>query len=268
MKNQIDQEVLKIGIIVQARVGSSRLPNKIVLKFFNDDSILDIILNKFENEYFHPFVKILATSTNEKDNHLKAYAIKNNFTFFQGSENDVLTRFIDAAENHNLTHILRVCADNPFLDVDYIKLIIEKTFHIYHNKKGTVDYLSFKDHKDIPTIRTHLGLFTEIVSLRALKKANYETSDNFFHEHVTNYIYENEQDFIIKLMRVPKILHNREDIRFTVDDIDDFNNLLDLYQVAKSKKISSLYDLISFLDKKENESYKIKMIENIKKYKK
>lgn len=249
---------IKLGIVLQARTGSSRLPNKIMLDFYNNKSILDILLENLLSK-FPQIPIILATSTNSNDGVLREVASKWLVAFYQGSEENVLKRFIAVGEQYGLTHMIRICSDNPFLNMGAISDLIENLTDV------NCDYISYSNHLGIPVIKTHIGLFAEIVSLNALVRANESQSELLYQEHVTNYIYSNPTHFTIKLLKSPSKVHFRDDLRLTLDDKDDFENLSLLYACTQSEKENLEY-LVDYID--SHDQYKIKMINNIKKYSK
>jgi len=257
---------LELGIVVQARMGSTRLPDKVIRRFANYKCILEIVLGKFSDPEFQNISKILATSTAEADSIMEQYADCANFVCFRGSETDVLSRFIDVGEKYGLTHLIRVCADNPFLHVTSVKILMDELKNRMA-KEETVDYLSFRNNRQIPAIKTHWGLFVEIVSLEALKKVACTTDVSSFHEHVTNFIYENNDMFNIALLDAPPAVFDRHDIRLTVDDMDDFVMLSRLYEETLSFS-GDLEQLITYIDNVQTFDYKNIMIENIKKHSK
>src|SRR5208337_4929976 len=101
----------------------------------------------------------------------------NKIKIFRGSENDVLERFIDAATMFGDKNIVRVCADNPFLSMPHIAELVKSYFE---NKP---DYISYGFRDGTPSIRSHVGMFLEMVGLQALERANSLTQESFFHEH-------------------------------------------------------------------------------------
>lgn len=205
------------GIIIQARTGSTRLPNKMILPFAQETSILELILRKFYGRYN----VILATTIAKGDDALVEIAERIGVPVYRGSEEDVLERFIGAAEKAGIDKIVRVCADNPFISSDLIDRLIKEF-------KGE-DYLSFRLSNGKPTILGHLGVFAEITTLSALKKVQEMTDDMFYHEHVTNYIYNHTDDFNVRLIDLPAEIGNYEDIRLTVDTQGDFDAAKSLY---------------------------------------
>ncbi|MBQ4913415.1 hypothetical protein J8L85_03135 [Maribacter sp. MMG018] len=249
----------RIGIIIQARTGSTRLPGKVILPFHGNKSILDVILEKilvFKNR----FPIILATSTKENDQVLKYYSDKYGIEFFVGSESNVLERFYMAGQAHNLDAIVRVCSDNPFLEIEYLNNLL----FLYDNHEG-LDYCSYKTAEGIPVIKSHWGLFSEIVTVSALRRTLEATEDVFYQEHVTNYIYGHPKKFNVKLFNAPELVFKREDFRFTVDNEIDFENMSTLYSLSK-KNNWDLENVIAEIDR--NESLKSSMINNINIYKK
>ena len=114
-----------IKIIIQARTGSTRLPQKMILPFYENEGIFSLILNRLTSNFKKENI-ILATSSNPNNDVLAEIARRYGINCFRGSENDVLQRFIDAANQFNATKIIRVCADNPFLDMDFLNFLFCK----------------------------------------------------------------------------------------------------------------------------------------------
>ena len=255
---------VELGIVVQARLGSTRLPQKIIRPFANKKSILDIILEKFNTTDFQDTQKILATSIVDTDSTLEKYAKKANYDFFRGDETDVLNRFIGVGEKYGLTHLVRICSDNPFLHAPSVKVLINKLKERIADG-GNTDYLSFQNNRQIPVIKTHLGLFAEIVSLNALKVTATLTNESDCHEHVTNFIYENRDRFQVVFLDTPHCVYDRHDIRLTIDDSSDFEVMSKLYEETKTFS-DNIERLISYIDSCQSFDYKSIMIENIKKY--
>ena len=236
---------MKIGIIIQARNGSTRLPKKVTLPFYNNQTILEIILIKLKKLSL-PIV--IATTTNPEDDNISLIAKKEKAYVFRGNENNVLKRFIDCSHKFNFSHIIRVCADNPFLDIELISEMIQKD----------IDY-SAHFFKNKASIKTHWGIFSEFVSLNALKKINLLTNAKIFQEHVTNYIYENQNEFKISKLNPPKICINKN-IRLTVDTKNDFEIAKKIYQLCIQKNKFKLEHIINCI----NQDIKQKMIHEIK----
>ena len=219
----------RIGIIIQARMDSTRLPGKMILPFYAELTLLDVVLKKVE-EFSAIYPIILATSIRQKDDIIESYANKYNMTCYRGDELDVLKRFIIAAEKNGIDTVVRVCADNPFLSS---KLIMDL---LTVSKKNKFDYISYQNSEGIPTIRTHYGFFAEIVTLSALKKVSELTEHNLYHEHVTNFIYTNCDLFKIKLLKIPFEENNK--VRLTIDTQEDFNLAKIIYSDLMNTKLN------------------------------
>lgn len=225
------------GIIIQARKGATRLPNKMVLPFYQQKGVLELLIEKLLSNF--PTDKIvLATTENPLDDELISIAGKYQIHTFRGSEENVLQRFIGAAETFNFKNIIRICADNPFLDMEHIPTFMEEI------DSENVDYVSYKLPSGLPTIKSHLGLFTEAVSLSALKTVKQSTSLSLYREHVTNYIYEHPENFNLRLLNLPYYIDGTENIRLTLDTIEDFKIEQELYLKMKNESTRSLVDHI------------------------
>lgn len=211
------------GIIVQARLGSTRLPQKMVKPFYGGKGVFELITEKII-KYFPELIVIVATTKNPLDDELENLCKKLGVTCYRGSENNVLERFIQTAEKHKLSKIVRVCADNPFLNIQALKGLIEV------GNKSKADYISYKTSQNKPTILTHYGFWAEIVRLTALKKVQQLTSDKLYLEHVTNFIYKNPDIFTLELLPIPKEIESYSNVRMTLDTKEDFDLLQEIYQ--------------------------------------
>ena len=239
-----------LGIIIQARLGSTRLPGKVTLPFYNGKGILELIIDNLSSNFKNTPI-IIATTNSQKDDEIFKLANDKNIKCFRGSENNVLDRFIQAAEYFGLTEIIRVCSDNPFLNISSLKFLINN----FNNSE--YDYVSFKTSNNIPIIKTHYGLWAEGVKLNSIKKII--TENKIYLEHVTNYIYEHPNDFKIKLFQIEK---ENDSIRLTIDTKEDF--LLNKEIFSEIVKIDNMdiKDFIKYIS--NNNIWLKKMREQIK----
>lgn len=239
-------------IVIQARMQSTRLPGKVLRKFYGELTILDIIIQNIK-KYLVGYPVIIATSLNEEDNPIYD-RYKNTCIVYRGDNENVLHRFISCSREYNIRHLIRVCADNPFLNISYLKRIIneidDNRFH----------YIAYRTSDNIPAIKTHLGLFAEYVSKEAMLKIAKLTTKKIFQEHVTNFIYKNDDLFNVKWLDLPPLL-NRHDLRFTIDTGVDFMNAQFIYSklIAETQNVE---ELIKFVDSKP--SVKKNMLTQIK----
>lgn len=218
----------KIGFIIQARTGSTRLPNKMLIPFYEDKTILTIILKRLKTS-FQSIPIIVATTTEEKDSEIVKMVESENVVCFRGSENDVLQRFIDAADNSGLDAVVRICADNPFLSMKKIKELLE------YSSKSDSDYISFTKRDGTPSIKTHYGFWAEYVTVSTLKRVAALTSEKLYHEHVTNYVYSNPKVFKIDFLPIDDYIEESQ-IRLTVDTQEDFFVAKEIYNQLMNNK--------------------------------
>lgn len=233
--------LMEASFVIQARLGSTRLPGKILLPFYKGKSILELLVEKLKQ--VEGCQIILATSTSTVNNSLEQFASNYGIECFRGSENDVLQRFIDAAEFYQSKHLIRVCSDNPFLELNSIRQLIS---FLKANKQ--YDYISYHVN-GTPSIKTHYGFWTEYVSLEALKKVKMLTNESLYHEHVTNYIYTHPDDFNFYLLDTPDIISTHNKTRLTIDTERDFRNAQTVYNaLVKNNPYPTIEDVISYLD--------------------
>ncbi len=247
-----------IGIIIQARTGSTRLPNKVLLPFYNDQSILELLILRLTALCSVPLV--VATSSLSSDNSIKILCEKLNIPCCRGDETNVLKRFIDCSHHFRFKTVIRVCADNPFLEPQYINALIEVF------KTQNSDYISYRSSDGTPAMKSHIGVFSEIMTVAALEKAQASTTDKIYTEHVTNFIYQHPQLFNVAWINMPAFL-TQEKIRLTLDNYEDFEILKQLYSetISKYKEIN-LEMAVSLL---LNDQHKLTtMVQQINKYSK
>lgn len=244
------------GIIIQARTGSTRLHNKILLPFYGKQRIIDILIDNIRA--CNPGKKIVLATTNlPQDDVLEEVAINSNIHCFRGEEENVLNRFIGAAECFGLNRFIRVCSDNPFLQANSFQQLFDE------HDTNPYDYIAFGFKGGKPTIKSHLGLFAELTTTDALKRVAALTQEKLFIEHVTIYLYTHPEQFSVRLLALPSVLEDRFDLRFTLDTAEDFSLLGEVYAAFLSLENRSLENLIQLAS--SNPEWKAKMLGNIKK---
>lgn len=252
-----DTKISGLAFVIQARLGSTRLPQKMICPFYEGKSIFEILIAKIQ-ESFPNIPIILATSTNHENDVLENMALFKGCQVFRGEEQNVLNRFCEAAKAHKIDKIIRICADNPFLDVNELKRLIDYSA----NKKA--DYVSF-NIAGLPSIKTHFGFWAEYVSLQTLEKVQLRTNHAFFREHVTNFIYENPSEFEIAFITPHSKIQKQNDIRMTIDTQKDFELLSEIFAIlyTRFKLNFGIDEIIEFLN--ENVAYQKEMFLEITK---
>ena len=171
---------MKIVLLIQARVTSSRYPNKVLKKIVKSKlTVVDMIYHRLKK--CKNLSKILFVIPKNKNNQKLSKHLKNKrYPFFSGSENNVLNRFYEATKNIKPDYIVRVTADCPFVDYRILNKLIKK---IQTNK---FDYLS---NVNPPTFAD--GLDLEAFKFDKLKEAVKKAKSQFDKEHVTPFIKKN-----------------------------------------------------------------------------
>ena len=199
---------MNTGIIIQARMGSSRFPGKVLRTLDETNkSLLGMIVSRLQIGLSELPV-IVATSTNGIDDEIEKWCVTQRVPVSRGSEKNVLERFVQTAKKFGLEQVVRVCSDNPFINP---KLILDRL----KLQDGSYDYISYRV-SGIPAIKTHYGIFAELARLTALET---ELQSGLMHsrEHVTTGLYE-QADYKRKWIDIAL----PEDIRLTIDTEDDF----------------------------------------------
>ena len=206
---------MSLGIIIQARMGSTRLPGK-VLKPIAGKALLDHVLGRLENLGRDAQV-VVATSLGESDDLIAAHC-RGRVSCFRGSELDVLERYFLCAAEYGFDHVVRLTADNPFTDIEELGRLID-----LHLAAG-YDY-------------THafgmmpLGVGAEIFTMDALLLSHREGHASNHREHVNEFIQENPQRFRIGVLDVPPAKRAPQ-LRLTVDTPEDYARACRLAELA------------------------------------
>lgn len=232
-------------IILQARTGSSRLPNKMIKPFYGERTVLEILIVRILDAMPDLASQIVvATTTNSNDDAIESICSNLGVKIFRGNENDVLNRFISASEQYKCDKIIRICADNVFLDTAKLRDLYN-SFDI-----SDCDYMSFKKEDGTPSIKTHYGFWAEAVSLTSLKEVSRRTDMPQYHEHVTNFIYENSNQFKCIFFQIDSQIEAHSDLRLTLDTQDDFEIQQYIYSHFISNNVEiTPSNLIEYLDR-------------------
>ena len=203
---------LKTLAIVQARMGSTRFPGK-VMKAINGKPVIELLLSRLAKSTLIDKI-ILATSINTENDELSDYVKNIGYDVFRGSEEDVLERFYKAAEAYQPETVIRITGDCPLVDPVLVDKVIE-----YYYASGA-DYVSNTNPPTFPD-----GLDTEVFSFQSLNAANRDAGSKYEREHVTPFIRSNKK-FCIKNFS-GEIDHSGK--RWTLDDPSDFEVISNVF---------------------------------------
>ena len=195
-----------IGCIIQARMGSSRLPSKVLMKSDDGRPLLYYVINQLR---YCTKVKnlVIATTTNQEDDEIEKFANDNSVNIFRGKEKDVLDRYFQCAKKYSFSTIVRITADCPLIDPQSVDKVIEKFF------SGNYDFATNTLTRTFP-----IGTDVEVFSFSALNRAWENTQLPSEREHVTPYLRKEENFKIINIENDKNI----SNLRLTVDRIEDF----------------------------------------------
>ncbi len=229
----------KIVAIVQARMGSTRLPGK-VLAPLAKKTVIEILIKRLEASKKLDEI-VVATTKDRDDDRLASFLKSKRIPFFRGSRNDVLDRYLAAAKKTGAQVVVRITGDCPLIDPGVVDAVVEDF------RKGGVDYVSNIDPPTFPD-----GLDVEVFSLASLQKAHQKAKKTHDREHVTPYLRHNK-----RFRR--RNLKNSIDLsseRWTVDEPQDLVLVQKIFE-AMSPRISFCWSEVLHLQKKNPELFKL-----------
>ncbi len=224
----------KIVAVIQARLTSTRLPNKILLDL-DGRPLLCHVFEKVKQAKMIDYI-VMAIPDSSSNDALDTFIRKQNWNLFRGSEDDVLSRYYHASIQYQADLVVRITSDCPLVDSHTIDEAIK-----VHIRDGN-DYTGVGIEGGFPR-----GLDVEVLNFESLKLAHHKALKRSEREHVTLFIYENPALFKIRFIQAIGILR-RPDIRLTVDTEEDLLLVREIYSVlncgGKSFSIKDVFDLI------------------------
>ena len=239
----------KIVVIIQARMGSTRLPGKVLMKIQGLPMIIQMV-NRLKSVAEVDEV-IIATTNLISDDQIFEIAKSNRIYCFRGPEKDVLKRFFLASKNHKAQHIIRITGDCPLVDPQIISELIEFYINGAYDFCGVASGAGVANQKKIK--RFPDGLDAEIFSFKVLKEAHLNATGNIYREHVTPFIWKNSKKYKIGSLYSKIDLSH---LRLTVDNEEDFSFINWIYsKLYLGKKTFNLQDILELLEKEEYKSF-------------
>ncbi len=231
------------GIVVQARMGSTRLPGKVLMRIRQETMLGHLLLRLKRCRTVAEIV--VATTVDDRDDAIAAEARERGALVFRGSENDVLSRYVGAAREHGLDPVIRITSDCPLADPSIVDEAVDR-FLARRAAAGGVDGVT----NARPGARTYpRGLDVEVVARRALEDADARLGrDAPEREHVTQYLYRNPERYRIEDLRLPLDLSF---LRWTVDTEDDLSLVREIYgELFASDPGFGLRDVLALLGRR------------------
>ena len=236
----------RVIAIVQARVGSTRLPGKVLRALNGEPAIIHVM----RRAAVCPLLSVvhLATSTSPENDPLERLAKEHDWPCYRGSEQDVLSRFVDIVRSDRPDVVVRGSGDNTAVDPEVIRLTIEKL------QRERLDVCSpFLDDYTYP-----FGAGAEVSTADCLLRLDADTrdADPSYREHIHFYAYDHRDRYRVSGLDAPPGL-SRPDIRISVDTLKEFEVMEAIYRrLAHRKSLFSLAELIHVWDELRAEAIK------------
>lgn len=213
---------MKTVAIVQARMGSTRLPDKVMLEI-DGKPMIELLLTRLSKSELVDQI-VVATSVNTNNLPLVEHVLGLGYACEQGSEEDVLDRYIAAAEKHKADIVVRITGDCPLVDPQLVDEVVCAF------RSGKYDYLSNSYPPSYPD-----GLDVEVCSYSALKQAAIEATESFDREHVTPYLRKPG------LFRQGTFTNDKDlsALRWTVDEPPDFEVIASVFEAFRPEVLFS-----------------------------
>ncbi|NBG89529.1 cytidylyltransferase domain-containing protein [Isachenkonia alkalipeptolytica] len=228
---------MKIGVIIQARMGSTRLPGKIMKKL-QGKTVLEHVIERVKQSKLIDEI-IIATTTHGRDDVIETEALWCGVKVFRGSEDDVLSRYYYAAKENHLDVVVRITSDCPLIDPQIldegIQYCVNNNYDIVSNAGSDLSKRTYPR-----------GLDTEIFSFEVLEKSFAYAKETYQREHVTPYIYENFNNAYYYKNDIDYSKH-----RWTLDTDEDFLLISEIYKhLYHGEHDFYLSDIVSLFDVK------------------
>ncbi len=223
-----------IGCIIQARMGSSRLPGKVMKEVDKNKIILEYVIEQIK--FSKKINKIIVATTNLKEDQVICdYLLSHKTEFFKGSSDDVLDRYFQCAKKFSMDVIVRITADNPLIDPEIIDNVIDE----YFNQK--CDFATNTLSRTFP-----YGTEVEVFSFKVLENVWKNAKKPSEREHVTSFIRDTKNKFVLLNLKSQKDLSN---LRFTVDRNEDLELVREIVKNISTRPIL-VKDIIDLSERK------------------
>ncbi len=210
-----------VGCIVQARMGSTRLPGKVMMKIQNNNTMIDFVINQLK--FSKTLNKmIIATTTLPEDDKIINSLVPKEVEFFRGLEKDVLSRYYECAKFYSLDVIVRITSDCPLIDPYLLDHLV------YEFVKNNYDFISPGFPRTFPQGSADI----EVFSFQSLEKMWHEAKKPSEREHVCTYIYNNPEKFNIH----------------TIPNNTDFSNLK--WSVYREDDLKFVHEIVKKIHKR------------------
>ncbi len=238
--NNKTKSVINIVTVIQARMGSSRLPNKVMMCLAGKPLILRMV----ERVKLSPLcgTVVVATTKEEKDDCIYSLCKNENIEIYRGHSTDLLDRHYKIGLKYDADVVVKIPSDCPLIDPS----VITKTIKFYLDNSDKFDFISNLHPATYPD-----GNDVEVISIESLKSAWRYAARNFEREHTTPYIWENPEKFRIGNVTWETGLDYSTTHRWTIDYEEDYVFIKKVYdELYNMKNNFSMYDILMLLSEK------------------
>ena len=215
---------MKVVGIIQARTSSTRLPGKVLMDLAGQPMLAHVVHRAARAASLDQVV--VATSDRPDDDPVAELCAKRRWHCFRGSRDDVLDRFLRAAESFEADVAVRITADCPLIDPGVIDSVVER---FMASGPGVDCASNTQPRRTFPR-----GLDTSATRLAALRRISREATEQRHREHVTLYMFEQPEKFRIEGVFAPE---DRSDMRWTVDTAEDFRFVEKVFPMEKVQEV-------------------------------
>ena len=212
--------------IIQCRLGSSRLKKKALLKI-GSYKIIEWVIRRVKKSKKLDGI-ILATSRRKQDKELIKISKKLQINFFSGNEKNVFSRFCEITRLYKPKLVIRICADNPFIDPSEIDKLIKFSEKNYKKNIYAFNHIPHKNNNYID------GVGAECISSDYFLKYEKKIRKKKHLEHVTSFIWENKKNFYFKSFKAPK-KYSFPSIKLDIDYNEDYQKFKKILFKSKIK---------------------------------
>jgi len=216
---------MRFVFLMQARLGSTRFPGKMLEDIRPGTTLLETVYNRvLLAKEATPDNVFVVTSVSSKDDKLVELMENKGIKYSRGDEENVYKRFYDFLFSYEPKpdYVIRVCADNPFLEPEFVD---EITDYLKNASQPTADYVTYMDSSGRSSMGTQYGFFVEAIKCEAYMRANELGLTEIEKEHVTPQFYKEDNrplQFSTHFLPMPKLI-DMVPYRFTIDNADDFH---------------------------------------------
>ncbi len=232
-----------VTAIIQARMGSTRLPGKVMMKINDEPMLYYVIKQVMASKNISEI--IIATTYLPEDDVIEEYVNELGYDVFRGDSDDILDRYYKCAKNFNLKTIVRITSDDPLIDPFVVDACIEKFQNEHFDYVSNT--ISKKNDSWIPNLNGFpYGIAIEVFNFSSLFKAWKNSKNLLEREHLSPYFIKNPNIFKLGSISNPNDCSN---IRVTVDYSEDFDFVKSILTNFEKNEIITIEKIVSFVKK-------------------